>query len=186
MPGSHVHWHVHGPFGDVDIELFPTSIDAATRDGSLRELGRLVYELEAHRPETRRALMEVHARLRGLRGSGVREDEHAVGTELLFAARAGALLVRRKVRSIVPLPVEETQEPVLGPEAEPTAWIELELVDEDGDAVPGVDYRIECDDGRVRTGTTSGSGKAREEGLHAGNCKVSFPALNGPDWKKAG
>ena len=52
--------------------------------------------------------------------------------------------------------------------------------------MPNVAYRIECGDGRVRTGTTSALGKAREEGLHDGNCKVTFPALNAPDWKMAG
>jgi surface antigen len=76
------------------------------------------------------------------------------------------------------------EDDALGPEPEPDAWIEIELVDDAGNAVPNATYRIESEDGRVRTGTTNSSGKAREEGLHGGSCKVSFPEIHGPDWAK--
>jgi hypothetical protein len=143
-------------------------------------------------------VLEVYARLRGLPSSAFRGDAFefdtrssradVIGMELETAVRAGHLVLRRPTRRAVVVTVEEDAEPVLGPElaAEPTAWLEIELVDDDGKPVPNIDYRIECDDGRVRTGTTNGSGKAREEGLQEGSCKVTFPGLHAPEWRKAG
>jgi len=110
----------------------------------------------------------------------------AIAAELLRQAAAGNLVVRRRVVTSIVVPIAIDAEPVLGPETEPTGWIAIVLLDDSGKAVPGVAYRIECDDGRVRTGTTNASGKAREEGLHDGSCKVTFPDVHGPEWKKAG
>ena len=196
MATSHFDWRVRGPFGDVEIKLHPSSVDDATRESSQRELSGLVYDLKARHPEARRILLEVYARLRGLPVNSVRGEAYdfdtgspraaAIGAELLREARAGNLVVRRRaVRSVVVALAVET-EPVLGPEPVPTGSIAIELLDDQGNAVPNALYRIECDDGRLRTGATNGWGRAREEGLHEGTCKVSFPRLHGPDWKKAG
>ena len=114
----------------------------------------------------------------------------AVTAEVVRAATAGILRVDPVVRAfrfhydkeeIAPPSVQE-----LVPEVESDAWIAIELVDQDGNPVPDVAYLIECPDGHVRRGTTDASGMAREAGLDHGNCKVSFPDLHGPDWKKVG
>jgi hypothetical protein len=194
MVGGRARWRVRSTLGDVDIELHPSASDAAGRAASVRELARLVFAFKFHDREARGVLLQVHARLRARDTSrGVALDSavapaqaEVIGADLLNAARAGQLVARRRVARQVVVAVLDDDEKVLGPESEPTAWIAIELVDDQGNAVPGVDYRIECNDGRVRTGTTNASGKAREDGLHAGNCKVSFPRLHGPDWKKAG
>jgi hypothetical protein len=81
--------------------------------------------------------------------------------------------------------VERQEVPVVGPETEPTSWIEIELVDDGGDPVESVEYRVECPDGSVRSGTTDSKGRAREDGLKPGDCKVSFPEIHGPDCTKA-
>jgi hypothetical protein len=101
--------------------------------------------------------------------------------------RSGGFVLLRKRRQV--WHERKDDRPALTPSqlaaaAKPVAWIEIELVDQDGNPVPNVEYRIECDDGRIRTGTTGPSGTAREEGLQDGNCKVSFPGLNAPDWSK--
>jgi hypothetical protein len=189
---------MRGRFGDVEIELHSsTALGPAARDASVRELVRLVSAFKYREPSARRVVLDVYARLQGLRSAAVLGDSfdfdtgssraQAIGAELMHAARAGTLVLRRReMRSVViPIDASPDSEP-LGPESAPTAWIVIELVDDDGNPVPNVDYKIKCDDGRVRTGTTNWEGKAREDGLNDGNCKVSFPGLNGPDWKKAG
>lgn len=64
-----------------------------------------------------------------------------------------------------------------------TSWIEIELVDEEDEPVPDVQYRIELVDGSIREGRTSPEGRARITGIDPGTCKVSFPDLDGSAWK---
>jgi hypothetical protein len=182
-------WRLRSAFRSYELELMPVGHDPDARDASLRALREIVA---GHwDPPTSRVLREVYARLLGRpAGAGYREivgspASRVVDDELARAIRAGLLRIRRRELRIVTVPVNESDAEALGPQPEPTAWIEIELVDENGKPVQGVEYRIECEDGRVRTGTTNGYGRAREEGLHDGSCKVSFPKLNGPDWKAA-
>jgi hypothetical protein len=195
--GERVDFRVRGTFGDFDVLLRPGSSDAATRETSTSELRRLIYDFKYRHPAARRALLEIHARLQGVRAGDAFHDggsdfdvgsprAEAIAAELLLQAAAGNLVVRRRVATSIVVPIAVDEEPVLGPQTEPTGWIAIVLLDDSGKAVPDVAYRIECDDGRVRTGTTNSSGKAREEGLHDGSCKVTFPDLHGPEWKKAG
>ena len=65
------------------------------------------------------------------------------------------------------------------------SWIEIELVDEDGNPIPGEKYKIELPDGRVATGTLDGNGFARVEGFDPGECKVTFPNLDKEAWEKS-
>lgn len=53
--------------------------------------------------------------------------------------------------------------------------VELELVDEDGNAVPNAKYELHLPSGEVRKGTLDGSGKARVEKVPPGACRVVFP-----------
>ena len=68
---------------------------------------------------------------------------------------------------------------------EKTAWIEVELVDEDGEPVPGERYRITLPDDSVAEGSLDDKGKARVEGFKPGNCKVTFPDLDKEAWEPA-
>jgi type VI secretion system secreted protein VgrG len=68
---------------------------------------------------------------------------------------------------------------------EKTAWIEVELVDEDGQPVPGERFRITLPDDSVAEGTLDDKGKARVEGFKPGNCKVTFPGLDKDAWEPA-
>jgi len=68
---------------------------------------------------------------------------------------------------------------------ENTAWIEVELVDEDGEPVPGERYRITLPDDTVAEGSLDEKGKARVEGFKPGNCKVTFPELDKDAWEPA-
>jgi type VI secretion system secreted protein VgrG len=68
---------------------------------------------------------------------------------------------------------------------EKDSWIEIELVDEDGIAVPGEEYLVTLPDGQtVASGTLDEKGRARVESIDPGNCKITFPKLDGRSWNK--
>jgi hypothetical protein len=70
-------------------------------------------------------------------------------------------------------------EPLVVPEegAEPPArtWIEIELVDEEGEAVKDEPFIVYQGDREVARGRLSAEGRARVDGLPVGACAVSFP-----------
>lgn len=55
-----------------------------------------------------------------------------------------------------------------------TAWIEIELLDHDGSPIPDEPYRITLPDETTREGTLDGLGRAKEEDVPPGTCKVEF------------
>ena len=68
---------------------------------------------------------------------------------------------------------------------EKTAWIEIELVDEEDEPVPSEKYEIKLPDGSVAKGTLDGDGFARVDGIEPGTCEITFPSLDKDAWKKA-
>lgn len=70
-------------------------------------------------------------------------------------------------------------------EDEELSWIEIEMVDEEDEPVPGEKYRITLPDETVAEGTLDGEGFARHDGIPKGNCKVTFPELDKDAWEKA-
>ena len=68
------------------------------------------------------------------------------------------------------------------PPAELT-WIEIVLVDADGQPVPGMAYEIKLPDGTVQPGSLDANGKARHEQIVPGQCQVKFPELDATEWK---
>jgi uncharacterized Zn-binding protein involved in type VI secretion len=69
------------------------------------------------------------------------------------------------------------------PEPEAGDWIEIELVDEEGEPIANQLYHIETEAGQIYAGHTDARGVARVEGLRPGQCRVSFPALDGGTWR---
>ena len=66
------------------------------------------------------------------------------------------------------------------------SWIEIEMVDESNQPVPGQPYRVLLPDGQTAaTGTLDEKGFARIEGIEPGDCQVSFPTLDQDAWEKA-
>jgi len=65
------------------------------------------------------------------------------------------------------------------------AWIEIELVDQEGKPVPNEVYRVQLASGLVREGLLDHRGNARISGIEPGTCKVSFPAIHPDEWEKA-
>lgn len=68
---------------------------------------------------------------------------------------------------------------------EKKGWIEVQLVDENGKGIPGEEYEIIDPDECVWGGTTNDQGVGRVEGIAEGNCKVTFPRLDGAAWEPA-
>ncbi len=66
------------------------------------------------------------------------------------------------------------------------SWIEIELVDEDNNPVPGERYKITLPDGKtLAEGTLDEKGFARVDGIDPGTCKITFPRLDKDAWEKA-
>lgn len=61
-------------------------------------------------------------------------------------------------------------------------FIELELVDSDGDAVSSARYEIIASDGMVFSGRLDAHGRIRVDGVAQGNCSLMFPDLHDEDW----
>ena len=73
------------------------------------------------------------------------------------------------------------------PEEQPKkkTWIEIKLVDVEGEPIPGEPYEVKLPDGRtVASGTLDEKGWARVEGFDPGSCKVSFPRMDKRAWKR--
>lgn len=70
-------------------------------------------------------------------------------------------------------------------EEEKVSWVEIEMVDDDGQPVPGVPYEVTVPDGSVATGTLDENGFARIDGIDPGECKIKFPTLDKEAWERA-
>ncbi len=68
---------------------------------------------------------------------------------------------------------------------EEKSWIEIELVDEEDNPVPGEKYKITLPDGSVAQGTLDQNGFARVEGIDSGTCQITFPKLDKDAWETA-
>jgi type VI secretion system secreted protein VgrG len=81
--------------------------------------------------------------------------------------------------------VEPHKKPTTSEEqAKKLSWIEIKLVDEDGEPVPGEAYRVTLPDGEtVAEGTLDDKGYARVEGFEPGQCQVTFPNLDESVWE---
>jgi hypothetical protein len=64
-------------------------------------------------------------------------------------------------------------------------FIEIELVDEEGNPVAGESFEITLPDGTVVDGTLDDNGRARADGFDPGSCQITFPDLDKDAWKSA-
>lgn len=66
-----------------------------------------------------------------------------------------------------------------------TTWVEIELSTDGGAPVADEPYRITTPDGDRRSGRLDQRGFARLEGLTAGTCDITFPAIDGREWGRS-
>lgn len=60
----------------------------------------------------------------------------------------------------------------------PKDWIEVELTGDDGSPIAGARYWIKSPDGKVHEGRLDAEGRARVDGIPAGQCEVRWPDLD--------
>jgi uncharacterized Zn-binding protein involved in type VI secretion len=65
------------------------------------------------------------------------------------------------------------------------SWIEIELVDQDGEPVPYELYNVRLPEGSSVQGCLDEKGLGRIEGIDSGTCQISFPNRDAKDWKRA-
>src|SRR5262245_57894452 len=63
-------------------------------------------------------------------------------------------------------------------------WVELAMVDQEGNPAAGQDYEITLPDGSIVTGSLDEKGLVRIEGIDPGNCKFRFLTLDKTVWKR--
>lgn len=64
------------------------------------------------------------------------------------------------------------------------SWIEIEMVDEEDQPVPGEAYKITLPDGQtIAEGTLNDKGFTRVDGIEQGTCKITFPDLDKDAWE---
>ena len=104
------------------------------------------------------------------------------------------LIVWREVQRVRPTAVAETMTPRqveeaaragrVPPEPEEDTWIEIELLDPDGNPIPNEQYQIELPGGSIRIGRLDSNGRAKVKGIDPGTCKVTFPNVDESIWKR--
>ncbi len=72
---------------------------------------------------------------------------------------------------------------MIAPCPKQATWIGIQLVDKDGKPVAGEKYRVVLPDSSVMEGATDKDGKASFQNIIAGQAKVSFPGIDGGEWK---
>jgi hypothetical protein len=61
-------------------------------------------------------------------------------------------------------------------------WIEIRLVDMEGNPVAGAAYRIKTPDGKTVTGSLDQQGQARVDGIPSGSCAICFTDFDADAW----
>jgi hypothetical protein len=117
----------------------------------------------------------------------VKADPGALAAPLARKTMAPAPLSLQQLAPIVrrtPASDAPTHDPNAEDNREKKSWIEIELLDEAGQPVPGEAYRITLPDGTtVAEGTTDEKGRARVDHIDPGTCKVTFPNLDKDAWE---
>jgi len=103
-----------------------------------------------------------------------------VSAPLVAAVAANAVAGKDKTYSAAETHNEASEEA-----QQEKSWIEIKLVDENNDPVPGERYRIEMPDGKIAEGSLDQNGYAKVNRIKPGTCKVTFPKLDTAAWEKA-
>jgi hypothetical protein len=87
-------------------------------------------------------------------------------------------------------PAAEPQAPISKPpkkssDAPVKTWVAVQLIDDRGDPVPNVPYKVTLPDGSVMTGSLDDQGAVRFDEIDPGECQVSFPEIHSKEWKPA-
>lgn len=71
---------------------------------------------------------------------------------------------------VIPCPDEKT-------------WIEVRLVDQDGNPLKGYKYRVRLPDSSLMEGALDADGKVRFDGIVPGQASITFPDFDAAEWQ---
>ena len=111
----------------------------------------------------------------------------AAGILVAFERRAWVLVPVGMPTIAAPIAaaaVESVAKQLLGARTVKT-WVEMEVVDEDGRPMAGIDYTCMMPDGVMRSGKLDKDGKVRFDGIDPGNCAFMLPSLAPDAWRRA-
>ena len=193
---------------DYNLKVGGKSAVEVTGSSSLKVTGNVIESFNANHSEN--VTGTYHLKGMNLKIEGMTGIELKVGGSSIILTPAaifiqGAPLVNINsgsgppvapaVSSLVPPapPVEPAMAASASPgeerhkaDEEKKSWIEIELVDEEDNPIPGERYKVTLPDGTtVAEGTLDENGFARVEGIDPGTCKITFPTLDKEAWKKA-
>ena len=140
--------------------------------------------------EARATLYDVYAALFGplpttAWGLG---EEHLSLKPLLrraFERQDLVVLAPRRMNAVLPGQAAPIQPPTLPQRPPPPVlktFIEIVLLDQDGNPVAGEVFQLTLPDGRVQNGNLDRAGFARVDGIDPGVCDVRFPNIDGREW----
>ncbi|MEJ7712144.1 MAG: hypothetical protein WKF84_20360 [Pyrinomonadaceae bacterium] len=175
-------------------DLFP-------EETSTFDQGRLISSIDGwlKDPLTRQVITEIDESVHGLSRPGAAKAgwkalQQGLKKRIEEAFKRGAIVGVADSAEVLTQSPHEQQAEGTAPRAPPprpstakqTSWIEIELVNAEGQPIPDQRYRIEVPDGTFRDGNLDKQGKARVDGIDPGQCEVSFPDLDGSsEWAAA-
>ncbi len=123
--------------------------------------------------------------------SANRESSGELLARIESAVDAGRLLFLAgwKAEERVTTRIDEKREPNWFPAPKPapapkTTWIDVVLVDQDGDPVPRRGFSLKFSDGETREGFFDADGRFGFKGIPNGNCTLTLPDLDESDFAK--
>jgi len=118
--------------------------------------------------------------------SGLRSTSKLNRSSILRAFSTGEMvLLRRNVQApTARLATEETIAEQLKFAKEVKTWVEMQVVDMEGNPVPDKKYICVLPDGSVRDGSLDKSGRVRFDGIDPGNCVFTLTELDREAWDR--
>ena len=115
-------------------------------------------------------------------GATLRRDE-VIGL-ISDALESGRLVLRRVEHAFVSSAPTQTEGEVedAEPLSQPTAWIEIELLDDVGEPIGNERYEVLDPTGELHSGSLDSNGQARVKDVRPGGCVVRFPDIDRGDW----
>ena len=101
------------------------------------------------------------------------QNRHCGGTGQLVEGSQNVIVGEGGAGGVAPPSISEDRK---------GGWIEIALVDDEGEPRAGERYVVTTSDGRRLEGHLDDSGHARLDGLRPGSCKIQFPDLHDTAW----
>jgi len=193
---------------DYNLKVGGKKAEEITGSSSLKVTGNMIESFNANHSENVTAtyhLKGMNVKIEGMTGIELKVGGSSIVLTPAAIFIQGSPLVNINSGSGPPVapasaalvPPAPPAEPAMAASASPgeerhkaneekKSWIEIELVDEEDNPVPGERYKVTLPDGKtVAEGTLDEKGFARVEGIDPGTCKITFPNLDKDAWEKA-